>query len=318
MKTFIIWTFYQSIWSVANAKRFAFVLPPALSTQLNHGSTLHHIETHMNIIDDKKTTHNQKLEQQLPQVEENNPLVLIKEPNENESNYGRQKYWNEFYQEKDEFSWYSPWIDIAPFFMELVPLSSLSDSAVPRILLPGIGNDSSMVHMYDDGYTHLTAFDYAEEGVECARKFFGNRLLLQESEERQTTTQKDNNEILKDCKAGVDLRVADARELPYKSNSFDAILEKGTLDAIYLSGGKDKELATEYLTMAINEFTRVTCIGGIVMSITAACTDAIESVFSSKSDEWEVVRDGSFYMTEEEGYSSNNIDATIFAWRRIK
>ena len=269
---------------------------------------------------DDKTKNNQKQEQQ--QLEKDSPLVLIKEPNENESNYGRQKYWNEFYQEKDEFSWYSPWKDIAPFFMELVPLSSSSsssDSATPRILLPGIGNDSSMVDMYDDGYTHLTAFDYAEEGVECARKFFGHRLLpsveVSQQEERESD---ENNDLPKDFEEGVDLRIADARQLPYKSNSFDAILEKGTLDAIYLSGGKDKDLATEYLTMAIDEFTRVTCVGGVVMSITAACADAIESVFSSKSDEWEVVRDGSFYMTEEEGYSSNNIDATIFAWRRIK
>ncbi len=251
----------------------------------------------------------------------------LKEPDEKESNFGRQNYWNQFYEEEEEFVWYSPWRDIAPFFMELVPIPSVPSETdnienddegnknnnsilvpPPRVLLPGIGNDSSMVDMYDDGYTHLTAFDYAEEGVECARKFFGDRLL-----QRLSNQSSDNSSQ----PPGVDLRVADARKLPYEAKSFDAILEKGTLDAIYLSGGKDKELASEYLHLAIDEFARVICTDGIVMSISAACADAIEAAFASRKEMWEVLRDGSFYMTEE-GYSSNNIDATIFAYKRIR
>ena len=237
----------------------------------------------------------------------------LKEPQERESNFGRQKYWNDFYEEKGEFSWYSPWSDISPFFMELVPLQSTSKTAhgddadaimvPPRVLLPGIGNDSSMVDMYDDGYTHLTAFDYAEEGVECAKKFFGERLLM---------TDRDSTNAMM---AGVDLSVADARNLPYPPESFDGVLEKGTLDAIYLSGGKDKELASSHLNMAVAELTRVVCSGGVVMSISAACADAVEKAFASHSADWEMIRDGDFYMTED-GFSSNNIDATIFAWKK--
>lgn len=218
------------------------------------------------------------------------PTILhasLKEPEEQKSNFGRKSYWNECYESEREYTWYASWNDIQPFFTELVPLK---DSETPRVLLPGIGNDSSMVDMFDYGYTQMSAFDYASEGVDCAKDFFGDR----------------------DC----DLQVADARNLvSYEDDSYDAILEKGTLDAIYLSGANDKELAAEHLKMAVDEMHRVLKKGGVVMSITAACADAVKDAFDN-SEYWQVIRDGSFYVTED-GYTSNNIDATILVYEKI-
>ena len=240
----------------------------------------------------------------------NTNLFVLDEPTEAESNFGRMKYWNDVYEKEDQFSWYSEWEDIAPFFMELVPLECTSidgSMRMTRVLLPGIGNDKSMVEMYDSGYKSMTAFDYAPEGVACAKRFFGKeRLLCPDSK----------NEKNNDNEEGVDLRVADARDLPYKDNSFDAVLEKGTLDAIYLSGAADKDMAMKHLSMAVSELARVTSKGGIVMSITAACADSVKEAFSNNNNTWEVLRDGTFYLTDD-GYSSNNVDATIFAWKRL-
>ncbi len=266
----------------------------------------------------------------------------LKEPDAQESNFGRREYWNKFYTEEGDFRWYSDWNDIQPFFEELVPLTMTVDDGdgervvndmktdidvqerqqqdqqqqqqqhhqqKPRVLLPGIGNDASMVDMYDYGYTYLTAFDYAEEGVECAKKFFGDRLL-------QEGNGGDEDE-------GVDLQVADARDLPFEDASFDAVLEKGTLDAIFLSGGNNKDLAAQHLDMSVRELARVVRKGGIVMSITAACADDVRASFdrcggmgTDSTSPWKVLRDGGFYATDD-GYTSNNIDATIFAWERI-
>eukprot|EP00550_Attheya_septentrionalis_P007584 CAMPEP_0198296610 /NCGR_PEP_ID=MMETSP1449-20131203/33252_1 /TAXON_ID=420275 /ORGANISM="Attheya septentrionalis, Strain CCMP2084" /LENGTH=300 /DNA_ID=CAMNT_0043997275 /DNA_START=37 /DNA_END=936 /DNA_ORIENTATION=+ len=229
----------------------------------------------------------------------------LREPNEEESpRFGRQAYWNEFYSNDSTntpatdsgsssssssnndgggFSWYAGWSDLEPFFAELVSMDS-------RVLIPGIGNDASMVDMYDSGYTNMVAFDYAEQGVECAKRLFGpNR--------------------------NVDLAVADARSLPYyETCSFDAVLEKGTLDAVYLSGGTDKERAAHYLSMAVSELARLVRPGGIVFSVTAACAPAIDHCFQQQPPgTWKQIRDGSVYITED-GFASINVDGTMFAW----
>jgi SAM-dependent methyltransferase len=217
--------------------------------------------------------------------------AALKEPEEEDSNFGRMDYWNKCYEEDEHFSWYSEWNDIQPFFTELVPLELEQDGTKqkPRVLLPGIGNDGSMVDMFDYGYTQMTAYDYAPEGVECAKRFFGDRKC--------------------------DVQVADARNLPFENDSFDAILEKGTLDAIYLSGAGDKTLAGRHLDMAVLEMARILREGGICMSITAACTDAVKQSFE-RCEGWRMVRDGGLIITED-GYTSNNVDATIFAWEKI-
>ena len=215
------------------------------------------------------------------------------------------------YKTEESFSWYSGWSEISPFFQELVPPSrpestskgiskELNKMVSNKILIPGIGNDASMVEMYDSGYTQMYAFDYAPEGIECARTLFGPTRIRCDKEPKMS---------------GVDLRVADARELPYDEDYFDAVLEKGTLDAIFLSGGKDKELAAKYLAMTVSEFSRVVKKGGIVFSVTAACAGAVKEAFENDG-RWITLRNGDFYVTED-GYASNNVDASIFAWERI-
>ena len=187
---------------------------------------------------------------------------------------------------------YCGWEDLAPFFSELAPLDSS-----PSILIPGIGNDACIRDMFDEGYTNLTMFDYAPEGVECAKRMFGDKRLQQVE----------------------DLRVADARDLPYDDDCYDAVLEKGTLDSIYLSGGKDKSLAKKHLDMAVDELARVVKEGGIVFSVTAACVDAVQLSFDGCNERrecWEQIRDGSLYITDD-GYTSNNIDAIMLVWRRM-
>lgn len=113
---------------------------------------------------------------------------------EPDNQFGRMAYWDESYRESlvdngddnssldDQsegtatFSWYCGWEDLSPFFSELVPLP-LNQS--PSILIPGIGNDACIRDMFDEGYTNLTMFDYAPEGVECAKRMFGDKRLQQ-------------------------------------------------------------------------------------------------------------------------------------------
>ena len=207
-----------------------------------------------------------------------------------DADYGRREYWNDVYATQETFSWYTGWEELEPFVRVLVPLES------SHVLIPGMGNDATVVDMYDSGYQNLTAFDYAEAGVDCAMRLLGNQ------------------RIRENCSTpGVTLLLADARGLSFKDCSFDAVLDKGTLDAIYLSGGKDKDLAAKHLDMAVSELGRVVMKGGVVVSVTAVCVDQVRKAF--ESSHWETIQDGRPYITED-GFASNNVDGTLLAWKR--
>lgn len=215
----------------------------------------------------------------------------LREPSD--SKFGRRDYWNDLYKSQDAFSWYTTWNDLEPFWRDLCP------SQAAHILIPGVGNDPMIRDMYDAGYYNLTAFDYAPAGVECAKQ------LLQETRIRQSHDEE-----------GVTLLVADARNMmAFEDHTFDLVLDKGTLDAIYLSGGHDKVLAEQQLAMAVDELHRVLRQVGIVMSITATCVDAIQQAFSNQRH-WKQIRDGTLYFTDD-GYASNNVDGTLLAWKRV-
>jgi len=198
--------------------------------------------------------------------------------------FGRMQYWDDRYREEEAFSWYTGWPELRPFWAQLVP------DAAAEILVPGVGNDAAMVQMYDDGWQHLTLFDYSLEGVRRAAALFGER--------------------------PVDVRVADACALPYASAAFDAALDKGTLEAVYLNGGSDADARTRKLEEAADELTRTVRPGGVLLSITCAAAPRVAAAFGRRREQWRVLWDGDFLLTED-GYASNNVDASLLAWRRL-
>ena len=228
------------------------------------------------------------------------------------SRFGRQDYWNEFYQKEANFSWYAGWDDLEPFLNEF--LGSKND----HILVPGVGNDATLVGMYDAGYSYLTAMDYAPEGIERCREMLGPKRLLFQHEHQLSTGKGNNDDGIRG--SGVDLVVADARNLQdvFDTHSFDAILEKGTLDAIFLSGGQDKEKCHLYMQLAVDELSRTVKPGGTWISVAAVAVDQIQACFLGEPyhKQWEpVVLKDDFYTTDD-GYTSNNVDGTFLVFRK--
>ena len=200
--------------------------------------------------------------------------------------FGTKEYWDGMYEgsgvaviedgySAEEFSWYCGWRELAPFWRELVP------DASARVLLPGVGNDATVVGMYDAGYTYLTAFDYSAAAVTRAAALFENR--------------------------DIELACADATALPYADDTFDAVLDKGALDAI----GIHSNVA---LRDATSELARCVVAGGVVVSVSRALEE--QTILSAFEPEmWEVEHDGGIYIAEG-GEASNDLAASLYVWRR--
>jgi len=232
--------------------------------------------------------------------------------------FGRQDYWQSFYRQSLEqasdssnnktsttssssspLTWYAEWSDLEPFVRDFLPSDFDSPkNQEPSILLPGVGMDTVLRDMYvEGGFTNLSAFDYASESIAYCRD-----VLL--------------HDVPPDT---IELKVADARNLTnhYETSSFDMILEKGTLDAVYIAGDEiDRAKRQDSLDRAISELQRVLKPSGIFWSLSAICTEALVSS-RQWTTEWQLQCDGreGIYTTDD-GYTSNNIDGTLMVWQK--
>ena len=195
--------------------------------------------------------------------------------------FGEKSYWEEMYRgdgelDADEYSWFCGWRELEPFFAELVG----PPSKRPRVLVPGCGNDRGNVDLFDAGYEDLSLFDYSGEAVARASALFGRR-----------------------C---VEIVEADFRELPFDDGAFDVVLDKGTLDVLYITS----EAA---LRGAVAELRRVCKPGATVVSLSRVCPP--ELLLGEFGAGWTPLRDGSLYFTDE-GHATIDLASDLFAWRR--
>ena len=168
---------------------------------------------------------------------------------------------------REEYSWYYGYEVIKPHLVSFVNqvFGAVKKSEL-KILVPGCGNDPLILDLYNDGYTNLVGFDYSEGAIERQQDLL---------EYLPIGSNLDN----------VELRVEDARSLPEDwGNKFDIIVEKGALDAIYLSGDGHFESSTE-------ELNRVLKDGGVCIS----CSGVVPTNLRKEgfpTDLWEWLRDG--------------------------
>ena len=195
--------------------------------------------------------------------------------------YGTKEYWDAMYAgdgelPATEYSWYCGWDELEPFWDELVPDRSA------RVLVPGMGNDAAVAHLYDAGWRSIVAFDYSADAVRRAEALLRGR-------------------------EGVELLCADACDLPLAADAFDAVLDKGALDAVDIAGG-------DGLARAAAELARVVRPGGVAVSVSrVAEPHALERAFAP--DAWEPLRDGTLHIAAT-GETTLDLAASLYAWRR--
>ena len=193
------------------------------------------------------------------------------------SQFGTKAYWDDMYRglgdfDEEAYEWYFGWPDIKPYFQEHVHTTS-------KILIPGMGNDPLLLDLVGAGYGDITAFDYSEGAV--ARQA---ELLAYDANAEDAVT----------------LLCRDARALDEAwTGAFDAILEKGCLDALYLSDDTDGNVRK-----AAEELRRVLKPGGIFMSVSGVVpADLRREICSTEKYDW--IRDG-----------TEDLKAGCFVWRK--
>lgn len=234
----------------------------------------------------------------------------------------------------EEYSWYCNYRELQPFWDMLVgtTITATADDDVDttittttknqiQVLIAGIGNDITPIQMYDDGWTNMIAFDYSESGVDRARDLFGPTRLLQKTNDDDDDATTNNNDDNGTAAAtattggGARLVVADCRDLPIPTGTIDATLDKGTLDAIYITG---KQVFYD----SVKELTRVTAVDGIIVCVSAVVPqEELLEAFQTQGGggggcgSWETVLDGGLAFADS-GEATIDLGANLYSFRR--
>ena len=152
--------------------------------------------------------------------------------------YSSQAYWERRYNDEEEGSgldWYCDYTTLAPLLHILLPEPSLGSEAAWSVLEIGCGDRPLAPHLAADphfGGAHVTAIDYASCVVRSLRQRERGRANINSNA---------------GCGDGADYHLGagasrpvtyerqDARALVYREESFDLVLDKGTLDAMLCS-----------------------------------------------------------------------------------
>uniref|UniRef100_A0A1J3JB52 Methyltransferase-like protein 13 n=1 Tax=Noccaea caerulescens TaxID=107243 RepID=A0A1J3JB52_NOCCA len=148
--------------------------------------------------------------------------------------YSEQWYWDDRYtNESEPFDWYQKYSSLAPLINLYVPLRD------HPLLVIGCGNSAFSEGMVDDGYEDVVNIDISSVVIDSMNTKYSNRPQLK---------------YLK-----MDVRDMKA----FEAASFDAVIDKGTLDSI-LCGSNSRQ----YSTHMLEEVWRVLKDKGVYILIT--------------------------------------------------
>ncbi|XLS98358.1 hypothetical protein HN51_041093 [Arachis hypogaea] len=127
-----------------------------------------------------------------------------------------------------------------PLLSHLPPNADGGDAA-PQLLIPGCGNSRLSEHLYDAGYTGLTNIDFS-------------KVVISDMLRRNVR-----------LRPHIRWRVMDMTNMQLEDESFDAIIDKGGLDALM-----EPELGPKLGNQYLSEVKRVLKPGGKFLCLTLA------------------------------------------------
>ncbi|XP_047443253.1 eEF1A lysine and N-terminal methyltransferase [Mugil cephalus] len=150
-------------------------------------------------------------------------------------------YWERFFKKRGEkaFEWYGDYNKLCGVLHKYIKVQD-------KVLVVGCGNSELSEQLYDVGYKHLINIDISETVVTH---------MNQRNAERRPD---------------LAFHQVDATQTPYEDCSYQAVLDKGTLDA--MASEEEGALARNMLT----EVSRVLCVGGRYVCVTLAQEEVIK------------------------------------------
>ncbi|PIA55593.1 hypothetical protein AQUCO_00700120v1 [Aquilegia coerulea] len=153
-------------------------------------------------------------------------------------------YWDERFKSEEHYEWFKDYSHFQHLIQQHIPSNSNSNSSVLEL---GCGNSKLCEELSKDGITDITCIDLSPIAVENLR----SRLL---------------DKGYKDIK----VLVADMLELPFGEESFDVVIEKGTMDVLFVDSGdpwNPRAETVNKVTTMLKEVHRVLKQDGIFISI---------------------------------------------------
>ena len=127
----------------------------------------------------------------------------------NYSEFLSKKYWDSFFKKLEQkntdnefFEWYGEFPSFSPYLLQILHPSF-------QILNIGCGNSLFSEQLYDSGYKNIKNIDFSEKVIKKMRKRSSK------------------------IRPEMSYEVGDVFNMKFEGGSFDAVMDKGTLDAVY-------------------------------------------------------------------------------------
>ncbi|CAM8981304.1 unnamed protein product [Rhodiola kirilowii] len=177
------------------------------------------------------------------------------------SAYLDPQYWNERFSSEEHYEWFKDYSHFRHLIQRHVQINS-------SVLELGCGNSQLCEELYRDGITDVTCIDLSAVAVEKMK----HRLSA-----------KGYNEVK--------VLEADMLDLPFQDECFDVVIEKGTMDVLFVDSGDpwnpNPETVTKVMAMLRNVH-RVLKPKGIFISITFGQPHFRRPFFSAPEFTWSV------------------------------
>ncbi|KAF7723564.1 hypothetical protein EC973_001853 [Apophysomyces ossiformis] len=157
--------------------------------------------------------------------------------------YKTKEYWEARYKQENPdvtFDWFKTYEELRPLLNKMIPDKQSS------ILILGCGNSTLGEDMYNDGYKNITNIDYSATVIENMKQRCSHQPEMKWME-------------------------MDIRDLRFEDESFDVVIDKGTMDALMCDRGDVWDPSEDLIADVkgeVDEVQRVLKVGGVFLYIT--------------------------------------------------